>query len=103
MRENAKVAPDRCRKAISEILQSYYVDDQLSCFQSVEEAVSIMSDVVRVQKLAGFTLQKFRSSNNEVVQSLVGTTDRAKELASSQGAVLGMRWDCTPGLPAVLR
>lgn len=94
MKQHAKKFQAAKGGAVHEILHNYYVDDELSSFNTVEEALAVMRDVVDIQKQAGFDLLKFMSSHPRVVESLSRAEGNRKEIATTTGSVLGMLWDC---------
>ena len=49
------------------INQSFYVDDLLGGADSVQDAITLYSQITEIPTKGGFTLRKFRSSSNEVL------------------------------------
>lgn len=93
-KKNARLFEEKYADAVKEILNSYYVDDQLSSFHSAAEATRVMCEVVKIQENAGFELKKIRSSNHSVLVALSGPQPTTKDLPGAGGSVLGMEWDC---------
>lgn len=89
-RSNAELFRKQYPEAVEEILKNYYVDDGLSSVIDVPTARKVLSDMILIQKHAGYELKKIRSSHSAVV----ATPDSpVKEFTSEGGSVLGMSWD----------
>lgn len=92
-RSNALLYHDEYPVAVNEILRGYYVDDQLSSFDDVETARRVMTEVITIQKNAGFELSKWRSSHPEALPSQTTVDTSEKTIAAQDGSVLGMVWN----------
>lgn len=66
----------------------------MSSYHTVQDAISVINDVVAIQEHAGFELKKIRSSDSGVLSALSAEQQAVKELQSEKGSVLGMGWDC---------
>ena len=85
-------------KVTQVIEKDFYVDDQISSFENLQDAISVVQSVKDVLKTGGFELTKF-VSNSEVLMSSISQEDRADELdvmfqdSKYTHAVLGVRWE----------
>lgn len=79
-------------RAVDAIQRNFYVDDWLQSCDSVEEASSLMREVVAILGSGGFQLAKWRSSHPEVLAG-VAAAPKSKALAPSEEKVLGLVWD----------
>lgn len=86
-------------RAVAAICNNHYVDDWLDCFDNEIEAINITKDVIRIHKSAGFTIQKWVSNSNQVLQSLGvntkenDTIDLNMNNEAISAKVLGMWWE----------
>ena len=55
-------------RLIETILDHFYMDDYLDSFHSLEQAISVMVDVIQLLKPIGFNLNKFVSKNQEILK-----------------------------------
>ena len=82
------------------INQSFYVDDLLGAADSVQEAITLYSQLTEVLDKGGFTLRKFRSNSREVLSSIPKELVEpmpSKELvdcySTTYPKALGVVWD----------
>ena len=82
------------------ITQSFYVDDLLGGADTVQEAITLRSQISEVLSKGGFTLRKFRSNSKEVLNSI--PTDLVEPMPSKElvdchstnyPKALGVVWD----------
>ena len=80
--------------ASESVLNSFYVDDFLKSFPTVEVAINTMTQFVHMLKRSGFKLTKFVSNSNKVFQS------KQKQFVFgfpfgevNETSVLGLKWD----------
>ena len=55
-------------RIIETILDHFYMDDYLDSSHSLEQAISVMVDVIQLLKPIGFNLNKFVSRNQEILK-----------------------------------
>jgi len=89
--------PDADELVQDTILRNFYVDDCLSSFESMEDAVKVMLGTRDLLFQCGFRLTKF-VVNDPRLQSHIPSEDRAEEVKDVQMAetcnkVLGIRWN----------
>lgn len=80
---------------IEEVLKSFYSDDYCKSFESEEEAMVTVKQVVQVLREHGFELRRFVSNDAEVVDNLNeadGQGEDDKGPAEKQVGVLGVGW-----------
>ena len=80
--------------------QSFYIDDLLGGADTVEEAISLYSDLRSILGKAGFQLRKWRSSSSQVLDSIpadlcepMPTPDLVDLHSASYPKALGVAWD----------
>ena len=59
-----------CPEAVHHIKTSFYVEDLLGCADTVEGAVTLQTELSAILTQGGFTLRKFRSSSNQVLEKI---------------------------------
>ena len=83
-------------KAVQELKENTYVDDQLSGAASVEEAISSYKAEMKIMKEGGMELRKWMSNHPEVMQKFiddeVGADDEPKKFDVEQ-SILGICWN----------
>lgn len=66
-----KQVPDRWTKDITEsTVKSFYSDDCMQSFPTRDEAIPVMTELISVLKVNGFTLDKFRSNDSQTEEIL---------------------------------
>ena len=55
-------------RVIEAILDHFYMNDYLDSFPSLEQAISVIVDVIQFLKTSGFNLTKFVSNNQEILK-----------------------------------
>ena len=55
-------------RVIEAILDHFYMNDYLDSFPSLEQAISVIVDVIQLLKTSGFSLTKFVSNNQEILK-----------------------------------
>ena len=55
-------------RVIETILDHFYMNDYLDSFLSLEQAVSVIVDVIQLLKTSEFNLTKFVSNNQEILK-----------------------------------
>lgn len=97
---NAAEHADRHPAAAAAIQTKHYVDDYVASFNTIEEAISVTSDVVHVHRRGGFELRGFKSNSRAVLEGLgVDTGSGACDAVNMQleesdtERVLGMCWN----------
>ncbi len=77
------------------VVNNFYVDDLLTSFPTVEKAVEVMAEVVRVLREASLPLMKFVSNSDEFLASIPEEA-RAKDFTLTSDdilvATLGLKW-----------
>ncbi|XP_075151710.1 uncharacterized protein LOC142225776 isoform X1 [Haematobia irritans] len=90
--ENAKEFIEEAPRAVHGIVERHYVDDYVDCFQSEEEAILVLKDVIRIHKFGGFHLRNI-SSNSEAIKRMYGNPTNYEFLNSNHTErVLGIHW-----------
>ncbi|XP_075151929.1 uncharacterized protein LOC142225965 isoform X6 [Haematobia irritans] len=95
--ENAKEFIEEAPRAVHGIVERHYVDDYVDCFQSEEEAILVLKDVIRIHKFGGFHLRNI-SSNSEAIKRMYGNptneSNHYDEFLNSNHTerVLGIHW-----------
>ena len=90
--------------ASESVLNSFYVDDFLKSFQTVEEAINTMTQLVLMLKRGGFNLSKFVTNSNEVFQSKPENIVFACPFVEvNEISVLGLKWDVKDDYLSVTR
>lgn len=51
--------------------ERHYVDDYADCFQTEDEAIKVLNEVIEIHKAAGFNLRHI-NSNSERVKNVCG-------------------------------
>ena len=97
--------PDRLRVGFdaattySAILDHFYMDDYFDSFPSLEQAISVIVDVIQLLKLGGFNLTKFVSNNLEILKYTTRELPSKNKLVNldlnqtSIEQTLGIFWD----------
>lgn len=68
--ENAKNLESECPGITKAIHLQLYVDDYFDCFDTEEEAVRMVQNVIQAHKQGGFELVKWISNSPKVMQSI---------------------------------
>lgn len=83
--------------AADAILQCHYVDDYVSCYSSVDEAINITKEVTSIHAKGGFELRNFTSNCQKVVQALNGSTISSMNMdiehENTIDKILGLFWN----------
>ncbi|XP_055614693.1 uncharacterized protein LOC129761014 [Uranotaenia lowii] len=87
--------------AVSAIIEKHYVDDMLISTETVEEGISLASEVKSIHASAGFELRNFVSNSRKVVTTLeqLNPPETCDEknmnigIAATTEKVLGMWWN----------
>ncbi|XP_044747143.1 uncharacterized protein LOC123308514 [Coccinella septempunctata] len=66
----AKENETKFPKASQVIKSSFYVDDLLTGFDSIEDGKKVLSELVHILSSAGFNLRKFVSNNSEMLEHI---------------------------------
>ena len=87
------------------MFNSFYVDDFLKSFGSVDKASEIMTQLVEMMKRGGFNLTKFITNTESVFESEHEDIAFANPSFSDVGSVsvLGINWDTRDDTFAVSR
>ncbi|KAL0895211.1 hypothetical protein ABMA27_013649 [Loxostege sticticalis] len=85
-------------RAHEAITMNHYMDDWVDCFDTEQEAICVIKDVVHVHAQAGFTLTAFNSNRPNVLRELPleSRATAPKQLGTSadqHGRTLGLIWD----------
>ncbi|XP_059217038.1 uncharacterized protein LOC131994307 isoform X1 [Stomoxys calcitrans] len=94
---NAKKFLDTLPRAVRGITDRHYVDDYVHCFQSEEDAVKILKEVIKIHKVAGFHLHGIKSNSKKVLDEC-GNPDGDKGSSGNTFCydgverILGIRW-----------
>ncbi|XP_075157656.1 uncharacterized protein LOC142230923 [Haematobia irritans] len=93
---NAKKFATKNTRAVDAIINHHYVDDYVDCFSTVEEAISVVEEVYKIHKHAGFIMHKI-ISNSEEINSHFGTPESKNKNITSGNTekILGMEWSPT--------
>ena len=59
-----------CPEAVEHVNKSFYVDDLLAGSDTIEGVVKLREELSRILTRAGFTLRKFRSSEDQVLRQI---------------------------------
>ncbi|XP_059218365.1 uncharacterized protein LOC131994991 isoform X1 [Stomoxys calcitrans] len=100
---NAKNFIEEAPRAVHGIVERHYVDDYVDCFQSEEEAIQVLKDVIRIHKVGGFNLRNI-SSNSATIKNMYGNpvieSNHSDEFLSSNQTerVLGIHWLSQPDI-----
>lgn len=83
---------------IEKMVRSFYSDDHLRSFETKEEAVNVLTQLVQTLKEGGFTLAKFVSNEAEVVCTLNPELQSQPKVAiedksGQESSALGIDWD----------
>ena len=91
--------------ASQSVLNSFYVDDFLKSYPTVEEAINTMTQLVLMLKRGGFNLTKFVTNSNEVFQSKPENIVFACPFVEVNEiiSVLGRKWDVKDDYLSVMR
>jgi hypothetical protein len=96
---NARKFADRYPDAVDAIVNRMYVDDYLNSHASVEEAVSLAQDVIKINKDAGFKLRNFVSNSKEFMAAISNDNAKSTFLVNMNEGneltekALGLYWD----------
>lgn len=88
---NAKLYETTCEGVSRAIIQQHYVDDYFDAADTPEQAIELITNVIKAQKDAGFKLTKF-ISNDQSVTNALPEEDRAKAGEDGMVRVLGLSW-----------
>lgn len=94
----AKKYANQYPEAAEAIIENTYVDDSLTSFNSIEDAVTVIKQVIEILKGGGFQICNFLSNSREVLSEIPNESKDNVELALSDGSstvekVLGVYWD----------
>ena len=82
-------------RAVTAILNNYYVDDMIENVDTIEEAVKLINDVKTIHSHAGFEIRNWASNSAVVLQMVEGTLNEKTLQIGEEGSqhkVLGMWW-----------
>nr|CAI5818309.1 unnamed protein product [Callosobruchus analis] len=76
------------------ISRDFYMDDMLTGAESVEEAIQVCTEVVKVLESGGFHLQKWTSNNKQVLQHFVPSSSQTTITfgENERTKTLGLYW-----------
>ncbi|KAL0880312.1 hypothetical protein ABMA27_002764 [Loxostege sticticalis] len=85
-------------RAHEAITMNHYMDDWVDCFDTEQEAICVIKDVIHVHAQAGFTLTAFNSNRPNVLRELPleSRATAPKQLGTSadqHGRTLGLIWN----------
>ncbi|XP_013112629.1 uncharacterized protein LOC106090843 isoform X2 [Stomoxys calcitrans] len=66
---NAQRFLEEVPRAVHGIIDRHYVDDYVECFDTEDEAVSVVKDVIKIHSASGFELRNIISNLERVVRS----------------------------------
>ncbi|XP_059224765.1 uncharacterized protein LOC131997912 [Stomoxys calcitrans] len=95
--KNATKYIEKSPRAVHGIIERHYVDDYVDCFETEDEALNVVREVVRIHKSGGFHLRNI-ISNSERVAILCGNNPGNGEnsgnflFGDSIERVLGIHW-----------
>ncbi|XP_055621992.1 uncharacterized protein LOC129765605 [Toxorhynchites rutilus septentrionalis] len=94
---NAKEFEQQYPRASKAILEDHYMDDYLSSFDSVDEAVEVSTQVRTIHEKAGFRMRNWLSNSKKLMEVMgENATDKCKQFTvdktSECGRVLGLQW-----------
>ena len=94
---NANEFLEEAPRAAYGIIERHYVDDYVDCFQTEDEAIKVVNDVIRIHSAGGFELRNIISNSERVnkacVQSVSGVVDRGEFLSKDNvERILGIHW-----------
>ena len=88
-------------QASSDVVNNnFYVDDCLLSFQTADQAIAVINDLIRMLQRGGFQLRKFLTNDHEVLEA-IPEEERAKNTKNhefeptSTHRVLGILWNFT--------
>jgi hypothetical protein len=96
---NALEFKDQFPEAAKAITEHHYVDDYLGCTDTVEEAIKLARDVIKVHSKGGFYICNWTSNCRPILESIPEEfpAQEVKELKLAEtlptGRVLRMSWD----------
>ncbi|XP_075164613.1 uncharacterized protein LOC142237137 [Haematobia irritans] len=84
-------------RAVNAILERHYVDDYVDCFQTENEAVQVVKDVIKIHGAGGFELRNMISNSEKVLESCgqsASGIDDSREFLSKDNIerILGIHW-----------
>ena len=95
---NANQFQQQYPRAVKGIIEKHYVDDYVDCFESEKEAISTLSQVIKIHAAAGFVLRNIISNSVEITKEY-GTNDEKFDcgnfVANGNSRILGMNWNKT--------
>ncbi|XP_073837762.1 uncharacterized protein isoform X2 [Musca autumnalis] len=94
---NAKQFLDDSPRAVHGVIDRHYVDDYVDCFNTEEEAISTLTDVIKIHKMAGFNLHGVKSNSQYITKQYGNPTDNEEPcgntfLHNGVERVLGIQW-----------
>ncbi|XP_073811881.1 uncharacterized protein isoform X2 [Musca autumnalis] len=94
---NAKQFLDDSPRAVHGVIDRHYVDDYVDCFNTEEEAISTLTDVIKIHKMAGFNLHGVKSNSQYITKQYGNPTDNEEPcgntfLHDGVERVLGIQW-----------
>lgn len=97
---NAAAFKDEFPRAYHSIVYNHYVDDMLDSCDSVQEALTLIEQVKKIHHNGGFTIRKWKSNSDNVMNSLENTQVDQQEAQNlnmdteqSFEKVLGLWWN----------
>ena len=96
---NAQLFIEKYPRAVKVIIENHYVDDYVDCFESTEEALSTLEQVLEIHNHGGFNLRNIISNSAQINRKYGSTTDNFDWENFNQGGnsrILGMNWK--PGM-----
>ncbi|XP_075151985.1 uncharacterized protein LOC142226012 isoform X1 [Haematobia irritans] len=94
---NAKNFEEKCPRAVKGIIERHYVDDYVDCFNTDEEAIDVVNNVISIHRAGGFELRNI-VSNSEKVRTACGHSANGKNnggeflLKDNIERILGIHW-----------
>uniref|UniRef100_A0A6P7H8U6 Uncharacterized protein LOC114348728 n=1 Tax=Diabrotica virgifera virgifera TaxID=50390 RepID=A0A6P7H8U6_DIAVI len=81
--------------AIISILRDMYVDDFISSFPNVSEAIVTHTQLVNLFQKGGFKLTKWMSNSNDLLSTIPEPLQlvKTKQFDKSVSKVLGLQWE----------
>lgn len=84
------------KNILDAITKKHYVDDYLDCTNTVEEAIETITEVRRIQKMAGFDLVNWISNSKQVMTALSIQDEMKKDINLDDKTIhriLGLSWN----------
>lgn len=93
--ENAKTFSDRYPKAVKRVLNSFYMDDYLDSFETIQEAISIVNQVKEINSYATWEMHSWASNSSEIMKNIFpDNAETLSEILSNDSCekILGLNW-----------